>query len=359
LVLAPAALAQLPPRIGYSSHEEYCRQNPKMPTCIDGSQFKLKPLWGTLPPRQTGQQPAPASRQAPARDWRIPMSPEPLPAGQAQSRLPHAHPGVLLSLRPEALVESKWLGSLIFGAEGAPAQARQGAAAIQEVRLAVGSGANGRMGALILWSAPPAVLAGIGDSFRAKGVTACFVDANTLLIGEYYDVSAAVQRMLAPEAPRTNSPLLPGSRELAQEADFWLTARREFAEANRKAAGAGGFLPEGVTGVSVRVRLRENLQIEMLMHTAGPTVANKLLADANRELIKALAPEEAGALPPEFLKTMKATRTPHGVKMELTIGPSQLPAPLVEQLRSAFAPLREALSGPAPQTQKKAVIHGL
>ena len=42
LVLTPAAFSQRFPKIGNANLEEYCRDNPKMLTCIQGLRFNIK-----------------------------------------------------------------------------------------------------------------------------------------------------------------------------------------------------------------------------------------------------------------------------------------------------------------------------
>ena len=373
LVLTPAAFSQRFPKIGYPNHEEYCRENPKMPTCIEGPRFNIKD-WAMPPvgipnlpkagvrtrsgtaPRQQG---AAGRPQQETRDWRIPMSAVPLPAGQAQARLPHANAGVLLSVRPKALLGSKWLGNLVFGPEGAPALATQGAALPDEMRLAVAPGTAGQMRMLMLVSAPPAVLVNVGDALRKKGVTACFVDVNTLLAGEYRDVSAAVQRMLGPQGAQTGPSPLSGSEEMAQAADVWLTVHREFAEEMLRSRGSSAILPAGISGITLTMRLRESLDLDALIHTTNAAVADKLLADAHRDLPNAVALAHGGSAPPEFLKKLKAAKTRHGVMMGLSIELSEIPAPLVEQLRSALAPIRGVLPDAGTEQKKKPTIHNL
>jgi len=287
------------------------------------------------------------------------MSAAPLPAGQAMARLPHSNAGVLLSVRPKALLGSKWLGNLVFGPEGASALATAAPALPDEVRLSVASGTDGRMSVLMLFSAPPPALVNVGDAFRRKGVTACFVDLNTLLAGEYADVSAAVQRMLAPQGAPTGPSPLPGSEEMAQAADVWLTVRREFAEAMLRSRGSGVNLPAGVSGISLAMRLRESLDLDALIHTTNAAVADKLLADVHRDLPNALALAQAGGSPPELLKKLKAAKTRRCVMMGLSIELSEIPAPLVEQLRSALAPIRGVLPDSGTEQKKKPTIHNL
>ncbi len=156
LILGAALFAQRPPKIGYSSQEEYCRENPKMPTCIDGSKLNLKGLTQSAPGIKVKPQAAPAARpRHEVRDWRIPMSAQPLPAGQAQAHFPPPSAGILISVRPKALLGSKLLGNLAASSEPAESsQALEAAVDLDEVRVAVGSTAKGQNSMLMMATAP-------------------------------------------------------------------------------------------------------------------------------------------------------------------------------------------------------------
>jgi hypothetical protein len=359
--IASAAFAQSPPKIGYRNLEEYCRENPKMPNCMDSSKWNLK---GLNQPNPAYKPKRPAAVQQPpraVRDWRVPMSAEPLPAGQAQAHFPHPSSGMLISVRPKALLESKLLANLAARLTGGEtSQGAQPAVVLEEIHLAIGSTASGQKSILMMVSAPTAALARIGDDVRSKGITACFVDATTLLVGAYADVNDAVQRILPPKGTRGGAPSpLPGSAEIAKDADFWLAARREYAKLNQKDGTTAPGLTAGVTGITMGLRVREGLDLDVLLHTKDPSVADKLLADANREILRALNLEPAPPVALDFLKSLNAAKTPNGLSMKLSIKPEEIPAPLMEQLHTVLASLRDVLAKSAPPARTKPAIHVL
>ncbi len=165
--------------------------------------------------------------------------------------------------------------------------------------------------------------------------------------------------MLAPKEVRTGSFPLPGSNEIAQDADFWMAARADFARATLKSGTPAPALTAGVMGISMAMRLREGLDLDLVLHTKDAAVADKLLADADREIQRVLNLEPAVPFPIDLLKGLKAAKTTHGVSMKLSIKPSDIPAPLMDQLRSALSSLREVLPKARIQQKSKPTIHVL
>src|SRR5580704_4680467 len=91
---------QANPFHSYNTQEEYCRDNPKMPTCFDGRPLVFKPLTGMSAP-------APPPSRGPRRTVR----PQTQPEGSAEValqdwRFSHPAPAMLLSVNMGSLLQS-------------------------------------------------------------------------------------------------------------------------------------------------------------------------------------------------------------------------------------------------------------
>lgn len=365
LLMLPLALGQSQSRPSYITSEEYCRKIPDSPLCRDGRPINLKPLTQPLKvqipvpknlgggsssaPRGASPTRSQAAAAAAAGDWRKPMSAEPLPPGEVRRRLEERDPGLMVAIRPKALLESKWMGQTVMGVDTTAEQAQQ-AGAVAEVRITMSLGTDNLPHSFILFNGETEALAKIGETFRSRGVTACFVDVNHLLLWQYGDVTAAVSRIVARQGTKSAA----GKPEEAKEsADIEMSMRRDFFRA-QPAAVAG--LPEGVNGISIAMRVRDRLHYELLLSTVDAAAAARLMEQANAHAWRVLGGTSAGQVP-EFLKDVKAEKTARGILLTFAVDPALLPPAVVDQLRSGLGPLREALGLPA--VQKKAVIHGL
>src|SRR5437667_9842603 len=84
--------AQSSKPLSYKTQEDYCRDNPKMPTCIDGKPFKMLDL--SKPPTVTL---LPPPNRAPASGARGTVRSQPAaPVARADWRFSHASPALLV-----------------------------------------------------------------------------------------------------------------------------------------------------------------------------------------------------------------------------------------------------------------------
>src|SRR5438552_15879546 len=121
VLLACSGSAQTPFPKAYKTQEDYCRENPKMPTCIKGKPLKMTDFNSGViykPPVSSGAPAAAAPRSG--RTQARPVA----PMGLADWRFSHSSPAMLISMNIGSLLQSPvWTPPFsALGANGADSE---------------------------------------------------------------------------------------------------------------------------------------------------------------------------------------------------------------------------------------------
>jgi hypothetical protein len=276
-LLSSSVYAQ--PIRSYSSYEDYCRDNPKAPTCTDGHPLVFKPLTGmpsaTLPPnrsasrtvRAQGQPEGPVSGVA-LQDWRF----------------SHPAPAMLISINIGSLLQSPLLAAL-FPAAGMDAadieKARSALGDIGQVLISITQNGTTKPSTLILVRGN--IDSALGSLMRSgSGMQAKRLDAATMLIGDANSLEMASQRMRSPTVRATYNSLQKAATLEALKFDTWvgLDPRRMAPMVSALGGGSnpGLAMVANMRSISVGVYLRDQVRMEATLDTPSPDAADRMLA---------------------------------------------------------------------------------
>jgi hypothetical protein len=343
LLFLGTAWAQLP--------ERNCMSNPMMAGC-PGSEdarkmqeiMNKKPWWEEHPellnPKVPGSNPStskqptpnqPTSNQAsqmprpnPAADtdWKRPRLARALAADWPRWTFAQPDAGALIGMKLTALVQSPVLGALVGVDAGKQWQAS--APQIDEVwvslRMLPGQKTEAVM--LLIGSA----VESIATDLRSKGVTVCFLDKRTLLVGEWNAVNLALGRV----SVGTLGPMSKRAGELWSSSDLWLIAGRQMVN-QVMAANAD---TAGLTGASMGMSFQNKVAINMLLTAATPAEAARWVSKLKQN------PADLG------LGEVSIEKTLSGVSVRAAFDPAQMPEALKRQIAEQIRPVLD-MAGPA------------
>jgi hypothetical protein len=340
LLCIPAATAQNQPWLPKTD----CKVTPWLDGCPDADKFKnidLSKINGTAiapiaGPRQTTAPQPPVRTPAPAAqvDWRRPISPKPLAANWARWKFAPPDASLVLGIKVKALIESPLFKDLFAGVA---------ATAVDEVWISLRTASNGRPDAAMLLLGP--ALEPVAADLRSKGVTVCFVDERSLLVGEWNAVNRALQRVLSPAAA---NPMDRRVRQLWDNYDVSILVDRSLASSFLAAGGQDG-LPASVSRMSMGMSIQDKLTFDLLFHTVRTTDAGRLAARYGKETSALGLPEGAGAQ-----ETHKVA--PEGLSVRVTLDITQMPEPLRRQLSAQFRPVFDIVRTKTEKPAAKGVV---
>ena len=287
MLLPQAAAAQGIGFKSYKTYEEYCFDNPKAPTCVNGKPLKMedfnkgllyKPRVVPRGPRvQTIQPMPPVTQTLQLRaDWRF------------------AHPGaeLLAGIDVAALRQSQTVRNLLAKLAAEP----QIAPAELDKMLAQASGVDQawlslRAGDFLLLlqgrlELPP------GFVKLPNGMTSYRISNSAVVLGREESVAAAVQRLKGRTSAQASA-ALPKIAELSGANQLWFIGTAALIQQALKQAQparpgtptAGGRatpapVTADLTGFSVGMRLRDGYHMDALLKFSSPAAARRMFASA-------------------------------------------------------------------------------
>jgi hypothetical protein len=343
----PAA-AQLP--------QQNCMSNPFMDGCPAAEEnrktqemWNKKPWWEEHPellnPKVPGSKqvsttvkpsPAPADY-----DWKRPRLAQPLPTNWPRWTFAQPDAGALVGMKLTALIQSPVL-AVLLGADVSK-QWQASVPQLDEVWISIRPLPAQKTEAVMLLIGP--AVDSIAADLWNKGVTVCFLDKKTLLVGEWNAVNRALARVIA-AAPtsfsRRAGELWPGN-------DIWMIVSPQM---------VNQLLPPpadiaGITGASLGMSLQNKFTVDMLLTAATPAETARLAAKFTQN------PAELG------LGQVSVEKTLRGVSVRAALDPGQLPDALRQQITDQIRPLMELAGRPpvassaSPSNSGAIVIEGL
>ena len=275
-------------RYSYNSAEEYCRDNPKMPTCFNGKPLAIgngmiapDPNLNLKPITPGGATTVPLNRSAQA--GRTPVAAMAL----QDWRFSHPAPAMLVSINIGSLLQSPMWASLFSSLGGGDALK---IAAIEKARaslsdigqLLVSISANGTKNPSALVLARGNIDSAVGTWLRSSpGTQIKRIDAITTLVGEGSSLEFANMRMQGKSPRTTLNPLQQTATREALKYDAWIGLDPR--QLGAMASGLGGSNPAlamlaNLRGLSVGLYLRDELRLEAVLETPSPDMAARMLA---------------------------------------------------------------------------------
>jgi hypothetical protein len=263
----------------YNSQEDYCRDNPKMPTCIDGRPMVFKPLTGMSVP-------APPPSRGARRTVRSPAQPEGSVSGVAihDWRFSHPAPAMLVSVNIGSLLQSP-LWTALFPAASVDAadieKARSALSDIGQVLISVTQNDTAKPSVVMLVRGN--IDGALGSLMRSgSGMQAKRLDAITMLIGDANSLEMASHRMRSPTVRATYNSLQQAATLEAMKYDAWigLDPRRLASMASAFGGGSNPALTmaANLRGISVGLYLRDQIRMEAAVDAPSPDAAERMLA---------------------------------------------------------------------------------
>jgi hypothetical protein len=277
-LLAWGGSAQLPLPKAYNTQEDYCRENPKMPTCINGKPMKMIDLSSVY------KMPAPSGAQsaAPTRSRRTQEQPA-APMGLADWRFSHSSPAMLISLNLGSLLQSPVWAPLFSSLGATGTDSEKVRAALSDIGQILLSIQNGTATPSVLMLAKGNVDSAMGALLRSgSGMQSKRLDAITLLIGDAQSLEFASLRLRGPAGRETWNPLKQTATLEAMKYDAWVGVDPRHLAALAAAFG-GGANPSlamlgNLRGFSMGIYLRDQIRIEAALEAPSADVAARLLA---------------------------------------------------------------------------------
>jgi hypothetical protein len=280
-------------RYSYSSTEEYCRENPKMPTCFNGKPLAignglaLPDRNYRVTPITPGPSGLPSYKAAPAapQAGRTP-APETV---LLDWRFSHPMPAMLISINIGSLLQSPMWASFFssLGAGGAELQRaalEKARSALSDVgQILVSLSLNGTKNPSLLVMAKGNMDGAVGAWLRSSPETQIKrIDAITTLLGDTNSLAFANMRMQAKTQRTTFNPLQQTATREALKYDAWVGVDPR--QMGSLASAMGGKSSQALAmlanlrGISVGVYLREQLRMEAVLETPSPDMAARMLA---------------------------------------------------------------------------------
>jgi hypothetical protein len=268
IVLSSIGLAQPTPFKSYKNQEDYCRENPKMPTCIKIQPLIYKPSATppAVPRRTAASQGGPELRPAdvPLSDWRFADS----------------SPGLLVSINIGSLLRSPLLAALLPAPAADIEKARAVLTGVGQILISLTP--NGTVKPSVLMMAKGDVDGPVGIWLRSgAGMESRRIDAITMLAGDARSIQFASLRMQSPAARETANRLLQEATREALKYDVWIgidprhltSLAASFGVRSNPTLSSLGAL----RGISLGIYLRDQLRVEASVDTPSPEIAERLL----------------------------------------------------------------------------------
>jgi len=274
-------------------------------------------LPGSTPRSQTAK-PKPVADT----DWKRPRLAKPLAADWPRWTFAPPDTGALVGMKLAALVQSPVLSTLV-GADLAkqwPAATPQ----VDEVWVSIRPLGGQRVDAVILLIG--SAVESIATDLRSKGVTVCFLDQRTVLVGEWNAVNQALQRVAA----GVPGPMSKRAGELWSSSDLWLIASQQML--NQLLPPSTGT--SGLTGASLGLSLQDRVSINMLLIGATPAETKRWASKLSQN------PTDLG------LGQVSVEKTVRGVSVRADLDPTQLPDALKHQIADQIRPMLEMTGKP-------------
>lgn len=346
LLFVAAAAAQLP--------ERNCMSDPFMAGCpgaeqarkirelVDKGLITNNPVGLNLPGKPAAR-PAPRAGNArttvPANavsdtDWKRPRLEKPLAPDWPRWSFAPPDASVLVGMKLNALFRSpvlqKILGSDLWK------QFADSPPPVDEVWLSVRLVTGEQPDAVMLMIGP--ALDSIAEGIRSQGATVCFLDPQSLLVGDWDGVNEALQRVALAEPGR----FAKRAGELWARDDLWVIAGRQMIASLMPHSTATA----GIAGASLGFSMQDKFLVDMTLTAATPAEAVRLAARFQKN------PQEAG------LGNVMVDKTASGVSVHAELDPDRLPEPLRRQVTANVTPLLQMI-GPKNRAAKGVVIQGL
>ena len=287
------ASAQSSKPLSYKTQEDYCRDNPKMPTCIDGKPFKMLEL--SKPPMVN---PLPAPNRAPAASARATVRSQPAaPVALADWRFSHPSPALLINVNIGSLLQSPvWTALASAWGAGKATEIEKVRAALSDIgQLLISVSPNGTANPSVLMLARGNVDGALGSMLRSgAGMQSKRLDAATMLIGDASSLQFANLRMRGPVGRTSWNSLQQAATREALKYDVWIGVDpRHLASMASSFGGSPVPAPvlAAIRGISLGVYLRDQLRMEASLDAPSPDVAERMLAAYQQAEAKRPAPK--------------------------------------------------------------------
>lgn len=362
----------------YKTQEDYCRENPQMPTCIKG-----KPL-GDIGAGIIYKPPVtPAAPAGTARRTARPQAPEvnSLTAVKLEDwRFSHPSPAMLISINIGSLLRSPvWATLFAAGAGSAqwkPADLEKARTALSEIgQMLISVSPNGTANPSVLMLARGNVDGAFGAMLRSgSGAQAKRLDAITLLIGDAQSLEFANLRIRGAAGRTTWNPLQQAATREALKYDAWIGIDPRHLASMASAFGGGSNPAPGMLanlrGFSLGVYLRDQIRAEAALDAPSAEMAERMLAAYQQIQAKQPAGKdplgghvwvatEGAKL--RFIKIIEASRLNQVPGLDAAtaqmIGPHI--APLIQALAGLGSSAQAQTAAPPKPAQRAIVIQGL
>jgi hypothetical protein len=281
VLLLPCAFAQFK---SYKTQEDYCRDNPKAPTCIKTGPMDLSSI--TNPGYHN-----PNAKSSPSRATKPRPTPQAMPAlvnlppqtGLQDWRFSHTSPAMLMNINITSLAASPLWNNIAPSLGLTPGDLGNVRAALTGVgQLLVSIVPNGRLAPSVLTLAKGQIDGALGDWLKSGGGSqALRLDPITLLVGDPNALAFAKMRLRNADA-RASSTLQATATEEAMKYDLWVgldprqlaSMASVFGTPSTNALNAFAQL----RGISLGFYLRDQIRIEALVEAPSPEIAERMLA---------------------------------------------------------------------------------
>jgi len=263
VLFAQAVYPQATVLKGYKTHEDYCRDNPKAPTCIKGKPLNID----ALNPKLQGS-PGGARTPAPV----APAAPQMIVLGEPDWRFAHPRADLMAAMDVTGMIRSPFFRTLLsdLGGTGGIGNAEMESllARADDVEK-ISISAHGKE-ILIL-------MTGRLDSIEnlakpGSGMTFHRVSADSILMGTEPALSEAMRRLSVPQ--RTVSNAARRAKELSQTNDLWMTGT----PALLTAYGASGPRGMDLSSFTIGLQLRDQLRMDLVLNSTTPAGAQRMMA---------------------------------------------------------------------------------
>ena len=336
--------AQSSKPLSYKTQEDYCRDNPKMPTCIDGKPFKMLDL--SKPPTVTL---FPPPNRAPAAGAIGTVRSQPAaPVALADWRFSHPSPALLINVNIGSLLQSPvWTALASAWGAGKATEIEKVRAALSDIgQVLISVSPNGTANPSVLMLARGNVDGALGSMLRSgAGMQSKRLDAATMLIGDASSLQFANLRIRGPAGRTSWNSLQQAATREALKYDVWIGVDPRHLASMASSFG-GSPVPAPVLavirGISLGVYLRDQLRMEASLDAPSPDVAERMLAAYQQAEAKRPAPKgrqvwvtvEGAKL--RYVEIVELSRL-----KDLTV----LDASTAQMLGPQIAPLIQALTG--------------
>jgi hypothetical protein len=268
---AGIGFAQPTPFKSYKNQEEYCRENPKMPTCINGAPIDVSTITGVYKPSTAPVRTGSTVRRQSPPDM-SPVAPV-VPVALQDWRFSHSAPALLVSVNIASLLKSPVWSTML------PQNAR---AVLGEVgQLLISVEPNGGATPSVLMLAKGYIDGALGSWLRSGAeMQAKRLDAITLLVGDAHSLQFADLRLRS--ARQTSNLLQQTATREALKYDLWIGVDPKHLPSIAAAYGARSNPTinalSNLRGISLGVYLRDQVRVEALMEAPSAEIAGRMLA---------------------------------------------------------------------------------